>query len=145
MSFLTMIQEAAGSLNQPVPSAVFGVATGDAPLWRNLAQREGRDLASRHNWQALIASASPITLAAKQQAALASDYDRMPLSGDLWNLTLQQRYIGPVDHMIYEDLVIRGSAVLPGAWLIQNGNIYITPAPTAGQSLFYYYISNKWG
>lgn len=144
MSLLTIVQEAAGSINQPVPTVVFGSTAGDAVLWRNLAQREGRELARRHDWQGLIGGISTPTPGTAVQTALPSDFDRFSAGGHVWNSTLKQKYLGPADESTWLQVSILGLPVFPGYWRLVGGNLFILPAPAAGQTLTINYLSKNW-
>jgi hypothetical protein len=137
MTLLTIVQEAAGSLNQPVPSTVFGSTSGDAVLWRNLAQREGRDLSGRHDWQALIVQQTWTSTATQAQtSALPSDYDHMVPDVVIWDRTGKYPYQGPTSSQDWQTLVSSGvTGGGAGWWRIIGGDVYLYPAPTAGRTL----------
>lgn len=146
MSLLTIIEEAAGSLNQPVPTSIFGSTQGDAVLWRNLAQQEGRQLARRHDWQALIVDHTWTTTATEAQSlALPSDYDRLPPDPEIWDRTGNQRLVGPASSREWQ--ILNSSAVAgvsPGWWRIIGGVLNVYPAPDAGLTYALEYISKNW-
>jgi hypothetical protein len=146
MTLLTIVQEAAGSLNQPVPSTVFGSTSGDAVLWRNLAQREGRDLSGRHDWQALIVQQTWTSTATQAQtSALPSDYDHMVPDVVIWDRTGHYPYRGPTSSQDWQTLVSSGvSGGGAGWWRIIGGDVYLYPAPTAGRTFALEYITTKW-
>jgi hypothetical protein len=138
-----IVQEAAGALNQPAPVAVANNNLGDAALWFNLAQREGRELARRHDWQGLMVGASVAALGANLQTALPSDFDRFTSGTRLLNSTLDRSYVGPVSPAEWQSLFYLGPNVSPGAFRLVGGSLYITPAPTAGDTIVYEYISKN--
>ena len=142
MSLLTLVQEAAGSLNQPVPTAIFGSTTGDAVLWRNLAQREGRELAKRHDWQAITKGKVQTTLATPAQTAFPSDFDHMLVNSRVWNATLAQPYVA-VDFGTWLAVNELNQTIVPGVYMIEINTLFIFPTPTAGQSIAYYYVSKN--
>jgi hypothetical protein len=146
MSLLSIVQEAAGSLNQPVPNVVVGNTTGDSLLWFNLAQREGRELFRRHDWQVLIVQHTWTTTATQAQAsALPSAYDRLPPDPEIWNRTTNSRYIGPTtsrDWQILNSTSVSGGN--PGWWRIIGGVLNLYPAPSAGDTATLEYISSNW-
>jgi hypothetical protein len=146
MTLLTIVQEAAGSLNQPVPSTVFGSTSGDAVLWRNLAQREGRDLSGRHDWQALIVQQTWTSTATQAQtSALPSDYDHMVPDVVIWDRTGKYPYQGPTSSQDWQTLVSSGvTGGGAGWWRIIGGDVYLYPAPTAGRTFALEYITTKW-
>jgi hypothetical protein len=150
MSLLTIItdaeQGAATLCGLPSPTTVIGSTDPNVPLLLRLANQEGRELARRHDWQALTVDYTVTTLAAELQTALPSDYDRLPVMGvELWNRTTGQPYTGPTGLRTWGR--IKGLGITsgsPGWWRLLGGALYITPAPTAGQTLAFPYISKNW-
>lgn len=144
MSLLTIIQEVAGDLSQPVPTAIFGNTVGDAVLWRNLAQREGRELARRHDW--LIVEQTWTTTATQAQAsAFPSDYDHLPPDPEVWNRSGNQRLVGPTSSRAWQ--ILKNSAVTGGTagrWRIISNVLNIYPAPSAGLTYALEYVSKNW-
>lgn len=145
MTFLSIVQEAAGALNQPVPNVVFGSTAGDAVLWRNLMQREGRELSERHDWQELIVQHTWTTTATVAQAsALPSDYSRLPPDPEIWDRTGNARLVGPVSSRDWQILNSSGVAgSIAGWWRIIGGVLNVYPAPTAGSTYALEYITNN--
>jgi hypothetical protein len=146
MSLITIVQEVAGALNQPVPTAVFGSSTGDAVLWRNLAQREGRELAKRHDWQAMIVQQTWTTTATQAQStALPSAYDHLPPDVEIWDQTGKMPLAGPTSSRDWQILTSRAiTGGLTGWWRIIGGVLNIYPAPAAGRTYALEYISKNW-
>lgn len=146
MSLLTIVQEAAGSLNQPVPTVVFGSTAGDAVLWRNLAQREGRELARRHDWQAMMVEQTWTTTATEVQAlALPAAYDHLPPDPEVWDRTGSARLTGPLSSRDW--MILNSSSVnsaVAGWWRLTGGALNIFPAPSAGRTYALEYVSKNW-
>src|SRR5262245_58641358 len=123
MTLREIVQDAAGSLNQPVPTSVIGNTLSDGVLWLTLVQREGRELARRHDWQALMVSHTWTTTATQAQAsALPSAYDHLPPDPEVWDQTGNWRLTGPTSSRDWQILANRGvTGGSPGWWRIIGG------------------------
>lgn len=145
MSLLTIVQEVAGSLNIPVPTSVFGNTASDAILFKVLANREGKELARRHNWQAIVVEHTWTTTATVAQSlALPSAYDRLPPDVEIWDRTGNARLSGPVSSREWMQLQAGTSGSVAGCWRIIGGVLNVYPAPTAGKTFALEYISKNW-
>lgn len=144
MSLLTLIQEVAGSLNLPVPSAVVGNTDPDAILFLNLAKREGRELARRHDWQKMVVEHTQTTLATVAQTALPTAYDHFVPDVEIWNRTNNTKYTGPVSAYDWVRLNTGISGGVSGWWRLIGGALNIYPAPTAGETIAFEYVSKNW-
>lgn len=145
MSLLTIVQEVAGSLNLPVPTSVVGNTSPDAILFLNLAKREGRELARRHDWQAITVEHTWTTTATVAQSlALPSAYDRLPPDVEIWDRTADSRLFGPVPSNEWMRLHSGVNGGIAGWWRIIGGVLNVYPAPTAGKTFALEYISKNW-
>jgi hypothetical protein len=144
MSLLTMIQEVAGSLNLPQPASVVGNTDPDAILFLNLAKREGRELFRRHDWQKLIVEHTQTTVATVAQTALPTAFDHLPPDVEIWNRTNNVKYRGPVASNSWMQLNTGISGGVAGWWRLIGGALNIYPAPTAGETIAFEYISKNW-
>lgn len=146
LTLLQIIQEVAGSLNLPVPSSVVGNTASDVVLFLNLAKREGRELARRHDWQALVVEHTWTTTATVAQSlALPSAYDHLPPDVEIWNQSSDQKLVGPTssnDWATLKNGVVSGGVT--GWWRIIAGVLNIYPAPTASQTYGLEYVSKNW-
>lgn len=144
MSLLTLVQEVAGSLNLPQPASVVGNTDPDAILFLNLAKREGRELARRHDWQKLVVEHTQASLAAVTQTALPAAFDHLTPDVEIWNRSTDTRYLGPVSSSEWVRLNTGISGGVTGWWRLIGGALNIYPAPTAGQTIAFEYISKNW-
>src|SRR5882672_2469038 len=145
MSLISIVQEAAGSLSLPVPTTIVGNANASEVLWLNLAKREGNELARRHDWQNLVVQKTWTSTATEaQSSAMGSDFDRPMPDPEIWNRTSNLRYIGPVASNEWERLRSGVSGGVIGWWRLIGGAVNIFPAPTAGQTLAWEYMSKNW-
>lgn len=144
MSLLSMIQDATAELGLDRPTAVIADTSAQMRLFVRVANNEGRSLASRHDWQALTTETSFTTVAADSQtSSIPSDFDRI-LPETMFNRTTNRQVYGPLD--VSEWQRIKSSLVtrVNPAFRIRGGSVLITPQPTAGDSVYYEYISTKW-
>jgi hypothetical protein len=126
------------------PATIIGSSDPNAPLLLALAQEEGEELAREHEWQALKVDYTVATLGAEAQTALPADFERFTAKAELWNRTTQQKYTGPTDDTEWGR--IKALAMVPmlsGWWRLIGGVLQITPAPTAGQTLAFPYMSKN--
>lgn len=145
MSLLTLVQEVTGSLNLPVPASVVGNSQPDPVLFLNLAKREGRELARRHDWQSLIVEQTWTTTATVAQAsALPSDYDHLMPDVEIWDRTGNFLLTGPTPSDIWMRLNSGITGGTFGWWRIINGALNVFPAPSAGRTFALEYITKNW-
>jgi hypothetical protein len=149
MSLLSIVSDteegAAVLCNLPAPDSVINSTDPNVPLLLRLANQEGRELARRHDWQALMVDYTVASLGAELQTALPDDYDRLMPYPEIWNRSTGQIYNGPTAHRTWGALKGLGvTAGVPGWWRLLGNALYITPAPTAGQTLAFPYMSKNW-
>jgi hypothetical protein len=129
----------------PSPTSIVGSSDPNASILLALANQEGRELAGRHDWQAITVDYTVATLAAELQTALPSDYERLMPYPELWNRTSSQMYSGPTGVRAWGQIKGTGiSTGTPGWWRLNGGALYITPAPSAGDTLAFFYVSKNW-
>ena len=146
MSLLTIIQKVAPRIGLRKPQAVVGSTDLTTQTLWELANEEGDELARFHAWQALNVEKTFTTLAQVEQtnALPSDDYDRLARNVEIWNRTLNLRYTGPTPQRVWQQLQQGTSGGVVGFWRILNGELCIYPAPTAGQTLGFEYISKNW-
>lgn len=147
MTLLTVCQEAASELGLRQPAAIVGSVDLTAQKLLRFANAGGKQLARYHDWQALIVEQTFTTLAQVEQtdALDPDDYDRMAYNVEVWNRTQNLRYTGPTPQRIWQQLqtgIVSGGLV--GWWRIKGGQLNIYPAPSAGDTLAFEYISKRW-
>jgi hypothetical protein len=149
MTLLTIISDpelgAAILCGLPAPTSIVGSSDPNATILLALANQEGRELARRHDWQGITVDYTVPTLAAELQTDLPSDYDRLLPYPELWNRTASQMFTGPTSARTWGQ--IKGTGMTtgsPGWWRLNGGSLYITPAPSAGDTLAFFYVSKNW-
>ena len=147
MSLLSLIQAVTGLLSLPTPAAV--AASGDRQVIQlmAIANEEGRSLARRHAWQALIEEASFVTVNANIQtgnAPIPEDFDRF-VPNSFFNRTTRRPLTGPISP--HEWQWIMAQPVYSTVYLAfrqRTGQFLLAPAPPAGQAIWYEYVSDNW-
>lgn len=147
MSLLTIVQAAAIDLNLQSPSAVATSTDTQVLQLMNLANRDGKDLVRRFDWQALTRETSFTTVATAQQTTLeivASDFSRM-IDESMNNRTQHWRVIGPVSAVEWQRRLSLGAQVgVQNMFRIRGDAILFHPTPSAGDSVYFEYISKNW-
>ncbi len=150
MTLLTMCQEAAVLCNLPQPTSIVNSTDPNTPILFALANQEGRELSRRHDWKILTLPDFTFTsVAAEEQTAFPAGFERLLPNPELWNQSSSQRYTGPVSVREWQELqsmpITAGS---PGWWRLgwettapYGPTIFITPAPTAGETIAIPYIN----
>lgn len=144
MSLLTIVSDAARELSLPVPTAVIAATDPQALLLLRCAKAEGKALASRHAWQAMLTEHTFTTVAAAAQtSSIPSDFDRI-VPESMFNRTTPRKVWGPVDSAEWQSIQASLVTRVDPAFRIRLGTIYMTPTPSADQTVAYEYVSTKW-
>lgn len=145
MALLDIVRKVAPRLGLRRPSAVVNSTDLTSQTLHELLNEEGDELARYHDWQNLIVSQTYTTVAqVEQTGALPADYDRLAYNVEIWNRSLNQRYVGPTPQRVRQELQSGITGGVSGWWWIQGNELQIYPAPTAGQTIAFEYISKNW-
>jgi len=146
MTLLTIIQDVTDLLSLPRPQAV--VASQDAQVRQlyALANEEGKELASRHDWQALTMQYTfDTTEAAVQTSAIPADLDRF-IANTFFNRTTRRNLLGPLTPQDWQ--AIQAQPQLNRVYISwrERGNIFLaTPDPVPPtQTIAYEYVTKNW-
>jgi len=116
------------------------------------ANTEGKELAKRHTWQEITKGATYTSVAAESQGAFSSlgggsadysDFDRM-IPETYWNRSQTWRIWGPLTPAEWQAKKSSNVSGPYNEWRIQSGNLYLYPAPTAGETHAFEYVSKNW-
>jgi hypothetical protein len=148
MSLLSIIQGAAGELAIVQPSSVITSSDTQTRQLLAICRKEGKDLARRFAWQALTKETSFTTIATETQTTLAAigatDFARI-VPETMWNRTTSLRIQGALNAEQWQRR--RAAAAQAGAtyyYRIRDDAILFNPTPTAGETVYFEYISSKW-
>ena len=145
MTLLSIVNRAQGMLNLPITTTVYA-NQGDAQKQLvALSNTEGDILAKDHPWQRLTVERTFTTTATEQQTneTLPAAFDRI-VNETLWNRSLSQPVYGPLSPRIWQANKGIGTTSIWPSYRLRGNSFYFTPAPTAGQDIYYEYQSNQW-
>ena len=150
MSLLTMIQGVAQDLGIPSPNSVVGNNDNQISQLLQIAQREGRDLASRFPWTRMVKQNTFTITNAADQGAMNStvvsdnDFDYI-IPESFWNQSTTLPIRGPLSFTEWEALqAIPVTGPFPW-YLIRGGHLYFSPVPaTATETGSFEYKSTFW-
>lgn len=143
---LSIVQTAASWLALPIPTAVWSSTDAQVIQFRTLLNEEGDALRRwpDHNWNKIVKETSFVTLAANQQPAMPVDYDHI-CNQTIWNRTMNRPVWGPMDEQQWQQELAGPTFTSPYyAYRIRGGFFLMTPVPTAGNNVFYEYVSSYW-
>ena len=129
-----------------VPDTFVGSANRTATQMLNLAQREGRVLSRRFDWQALtIRKTFTTTVAEIQTGAIPADFRHFK-NLTWWDDTNQWKLRGPATANQWQILKSGISAAAAQKWVRRRGNdLLLWPAPTVTtDTISYEYVSKYW-
>ena len=146
MTFLSMMENVSDELGLPRITAVIGSTRTDVRQLVALANREGKELARRFDWQKLHKEFTHTTLAQEDQGAVSTIMAGVnwPMTQTLWNRTQQDFTPGSLSPQSWQLLK---AAMVTGpysSFRIRGGKLLMIPAPTAGQTLAGEYVSKYW-
>lgn len=146
MSLLTLIQNVADEIGLPRPSLVAASNDRQVQQLYRLATREGKSLA-KIDWEVLTKEETHTTIAAEDQGALtdivSADFDRI-VEGSMWNRSEIQPIYGAISKQRWQrhkSSTVTGPAT---EFRIRGGNLLLIPAPSAGDTLAFEWISSFW-
>ncbi len=142
MSILEVIQRASSVIGLQVPDAVFTSSSRQHVELAQIANKMAREITDGHEWRELSLVHTMTGDGVTEAFALPSDYDRMPVSGDIWTDSLETSLTPIVDRNEWLGLDIQSFDFVINAWIKDGGKINIKPALGVGVQAKYYYQSN---
>jgi hypothetical protein len=143
MTLLTIVQDAADRLGLTRPSTVV---TSTDPLvitLLGLAQEEGKALYDRHTWQAFQTEHTFSTADGTSSYALPSGFDAI-IKNTVFNRTRRRQMYGDLSPSQWQRTQASLVTQVNPAFRIRNSLFYISPTPTAIETVAYEYITNNW-
>lgn len=145
LSLITMVQRVSPRVNLRAPTIALLSQDLNVQILVSCFQEEGDELMRAHDWNVLTVEYTVAALAAQAQTAMPADFDRMVDKAEIWNRSLNQKYYGPSDEREWQEMRSGSiSAGYVGWWRMIGGALNLFPTPTAGNTLAFNYISNKW-
>ncbi len=148
MTLLTIVGDAAVELGLTRPTSITTSSDPAVQVLYALANKEGKELARRFDWQRLQSEGTFTTLAAETQVAAIDT--TFPLFGHIvnqtmWNRTQAQPVRGPLTATEWQMKKAAAAQAAYGNWFRIRGNaILFFPNPAAGDSVYFEYISRYW-
>lgn len=141
---LDALQSASIRLLGQKPSAFFNATDKFALELCDLVNEVAQDVVKYRDWQALQSVETLTGDGATSAFPLPADFDRMNVSAGVQNLDSwawgYSRY-GSVDEFLFDQA--RDFTRVPGGWIIYGDQMRFAPAPPAGQSATFPYISTN--
>lgn len=145
MTLLSIAQEVTDIVGVQRPDSIAANSTTIYGQIRALIQQASDELFRRHDWQALARIKAYTTVAGAQQPDfLPADYDRMAAGQTLWDLGRDEEIHGPISPRDWAAIQQRGSGFINQYWRFIGQDVWIYPAPPAGQSLSFEYLTKNY-
>jgi hypothetical protein len=141
MSLLTACQDAAIRLNGTRPASIFSSTDQFALELASLANETARAIAAAHDWQRLTKTWLIPGNGSAVSFALPADFDRMPISVDLYSSRSKIPLARARDLDEWTEFQITPVVGYPGYWIILEGQIHILPALITGETVRGFYIT----
>jgi hypothetical protein len=143
MALLSIVQNAADRLGITRPTAA--VASTDQQIIQlvGLAQEEGKDLAKRHTWQALQTEYTFPTVNGTASYALPDAFGAL-IKETVFNRTRRRRMVGDLSPEQWQETQASLVTMVNPAFRIRGSLFYISPTPTAAETVAYEYLSKNW-
>lgn len=143
MSLLSIVQDAARRLGLTPPSSVISSPDENAKILLGLAQEEGKSLYDRHTWQAIQTEHTFSTANGTASYALPSGFDSI-IKDTVFNRTSRRRMEGDLSPAQWQETQASLVTMVNPAFRIRGNLFYISPTPTAVETVAYEYISKNW-
>lgn len=146
MSLLTLVQSVATELDISSPSTVVGNTNNQIIQLLRLANNEGKYLAARYRWQALINEATFTSAATESQGAmttLAGASFGWLCNDTVWNRTQDRRMI-PVSDVQWQQMKATSITGPCEYFRIRGGLFIVQPTMTASETVAFEWVSKNW-
>lgn len=145
MSLLSIVNRVQAMCNLPVTTTVYSNTGETQKQLLALSNMAGDILMKEHPWQVLVTETSFTTVATEQQTGhtLPTDLDRI-VDETLWNRTTTDPVYGPISSRNWQAQKATTTSGVWSQYRLRGNSFYFYPAPSASQSIYYEYVSNKW-
>ncbi len=145
MTLLTIVQDVCDAVGIDKPTSVIGNTQEDVVQFLQLSQLEGKALADEYDWAVLQTQLTFTTLATESQgkvADIAPGFKKF-INETQWNRTV--RYgMNPMTPQDYQALTAVGFVTPYPEYRVRGQNFIIYPAPAAGQTIAFEYVTKNW-
>lgn len=138
MAIFSALQSAALRVAGLKPASFFGSSGQIEMELCDLINEVAEDICQYQDWQALTKVHSETGDGATEIFDFPADYDRQLLNADIQDLeswAWGYEHITDINDFLYQRQ--RGMILTPGAWIIYEGRMHFTPAPTGDASFPY--------
>jgi hypothetical protein len=143
VSLLTIIQDAAKEMKLGVPASVIGNPDVEVVDMLRFAQRLGRELPLRGEWQTLRTPSTFTSLAQEEQTGMVpTDLARF-INETFWNRSRKRPLQGPMDAQQWQTIKSWTTSPTQDTFTVYGSNIHINPVPPAGETFAFEYITNQ--
>ncbi len=146
MTLLTIVQNACDEVGFPRPSSVIGNTETTVRQMLTLTNKVGKSLMRKYDWQELKDEAMFDAVASDQQVTIKTqwtDFDRF-VPDSMHNRTQQRKVWGPLSTQAWQWNKSEVAQTQYDTFYVREGNIYFTPDGTAGDDIYFEYISEDW-
>jgi hypothetical protein len=143
MTLLVIVQHAADRLGLTRPSTVISSPDENARILLGMAQEEGESLADRHTWQALQTEYTFPTADTVASYALPNGFDTL-IKDTVFNRTTRRRMQGDLSPSQWQETQASLVTMVNPAFRIRGSLFYISPTPTAIETIAYEYVTKNW-
>lgn len=147
MTLLEIVQEFCRVRGLPVPTSAYGSSDAQISQIVGLLQDGGIELAKRGIWQELVNEATLTTLAAEDQGAISSiatNGFRYIMRDTIWDRSSYLPICGPMTGEEWQRNKAYNSTGPRHRFRIRINHLYISPAPAAGLTWAFEYMSKNW-
>lgn len=145
MTILTAMQSAAIRLVGYKPSVFFSSQNKFEQEIVDLVNEVAKDCVASDDWQALTKIYNINADGVQTDFDFPSDYERQLLNSDIQDFTnwaWGYQHLTDINDFAFRRA--RGFEPYPGAWIIYDNQFHFAPAPSAGNSASFPYISNNY-
>lgn len=151
MNALEIIQAACSDIGITRPTVALAATDAGTQQLVGLLNKAGSKLRDHHAWQNLTREHTMVSLAAESQGSIAASiaaagrpaYSRIT-NESLWNRTLGQPVVGPVDAPTWQGYKALSFTGPFSEFRVRGGELLMLPVPAAGNTLAFEYITTMW-
>jgi hypothetical protein len=146
LTLLSLCQDAADEIGIPQPASIISNTDPSVLQLLRAANRTGKKLVTRYPWEGLTKEGSFTSLAAESQGVLttiATDFNRFK-NDTMYDRTSKWKIFGPITDTQWQRLNASTASGVRYWFRIRGGKIIIWPTMTAGNSVYFEYISEDW-
>ena len=149
-TILTIIRDFAPRVGVGKPTTATGSTDVQVQQMVALANEEGQELAARFDWQQLILEATWTSVATEDQGALSGTIVSAALgfnhilNDTIWNRTTKVGPGGPLSPVAWQANKATSYTGPYSQYRIRGGHLLLLPAPAAGETLAFEYVSENW-